>query len=210
MGEIHIDLFSTLDLVGQAPGDPGEDPDGFPFGGWQAPMFDDVVGHEVGAGLTGMEALLLGRRTYDIFAAFWPNQEDGVDGGIATLLNSVPKYVASRGTPALDWAGSEQLEPDLVSGVRELRERHAKVHVIGSLDLVQTLLHERLFDRLNLWVFPIVLGVGKRIFAGGEVPTNLTLAERPIVSTKGALLLRYALADGVPGAGDMRLADRGV
>jgi dihydrofolate reductase len=210
MGEIHIDLFSTLDLVGQAPGDPEEDPDGFPFGGWQAPMFDDVVGHEIGAGLTGMDALLLGRRTYEIFAAFWPHQEDGVDGGVATLFNSVPKYVASRGAPDLDWAGSELLGPDLESAVREVRERHAKVHVIGSLDLVQTLLHERLFDRLNVWVFPVVLGVGKKIFAGGEVPTNLTLAEPPIASTKGAVLLHYTLADGVPGAGNMRLEDRGV
>lgn len=210
MGEIHIDLFSTLDLVGQAPGDPDEDPDGFPFGGWQAPMFDDVVGREVGAGLTGMDALLLGRRTYDIFAAFWPHQEDGVDAGIATLFNSVPKYVASRGAPDLDWAGSELLGPDLVSAVREVRERHTQVHVIGSLNLVQTLLHDRLFDRLNLWVFPVVLGVGKKIFAGGVVPTNLALAEAPITSTKGAVLLHYTLADGVPGAGDMRLEDRGL
>jgi len=210
MGEIHIDLFSTLDHVGQAPGDPEEDPDGFPFGGWQAPMFDEVVGREVVAGLAGMDALLLGRRTYDIFAAHWPNQEDGVDSGLATQFNSVPKYVASRGTPDLDWAGSELLGADLVSAVRALRERHAKVHVIGSLDLVHTLLQERLFDQLNLWVFPVVLGVGKKVFAGGEVPTNLTLSEPPITSSKGAILLHYTLADGVPGAGDMRREDRGV
>jgi dihydrofolate reductase len=210
MGEIHIDLFSTLDHVGQAPGDPEEDPDGFPFGGWQAPMFDEAVGRDVVAGLAGMDALLLGRRTYDIFAAYWPNQESGVDSGLAMQFNSVPKYVASRGTPDLDWPGSQLLVSDLVSAVREIRERHAKVHVIGSLDLVHTLMQERLFDQLNLWVFPVVLGVGKKIFVGGEVPTNLTLSEPPITSSKGAVLLHYKPADGVPGAGDMRLEDRGV
>ncbi|WP_329089535.1 dihydrofolate reductase family protein [Streptosporangium sp. NBC_01469] len=149
MGTIHIDLFATLDPVGQAPGDPEEDPDGFPFGGWQAPLFDETVGRQVGAGMEGMDALLLGRRTYDIFAAFWPNQVDGADGGIATLFNGIPKYVASRGNPDLDWTGSTRLGPDLVSAVRELRDKHEHVHVIGSLNLVQTLLRERLFDRLG-------------------------------------------------------------
>ncbi|MET0930239.1 MAG: deaminase, partial [Aeromicrobium sp.] len=77
MGQIHIDLFTTLDLVGQAPGGPDEDPEGFPFGGWQAPLMDEEVGSDVGERLAGMDALLLGRRTYDIFAAYWPDQEDG-------------------------------------------------------------------------------------------------------------------------------------
>ncbi len=210
MGTIHIDLFATHDLVGQAPGSPDEDPDGFPFGGWQAPLFDETVGQYVGAGMQGMDALLLGRRTYDIFAAFWPNQADGVDSDVARLFNSIPKYVASRGKPDLDWAGSTQLGPDLVSAVRDLRDRHEHIHVIGSLNLVQTLLHERLFDRLDLWVFPIVLGVGKKVFDGGAVPANLTLLEPPVASSKGAVLLRYGLGAGIPGAGDMSRADRGV
>lgn len=210
MGTIHIDLFATLDLVGQAPGDPEEDPDGFPFGGWQAPVWDETVDRHVGAGMENMDALLLGRRTYDIFAAFWPDQADGVDGEIAALLNGVPKYVASRGTPNLTWAGSTHLGPDLVSAVRELRDRHEHIHVIGSLNLVQTLLHERLFDRLDLWIFPLVLGVGKKVFDGGTVPANLVLLEPPVTSPKGAVLLRYGLGAGVPGAGDMRREDRGV
>ncbi|GLX96553.1 dihydrofolate reductase family protein [Herbidospora sp. NBRC 101105] len=204
MGLIHIDLFATLDLVAQAPGTPEEDPDGgFPFGGWQAPLFDDTVGRHVGSGMAGMDALLLGRRTYDIFAAHWPYQTDGVDGGIATLFNGLPKYVASRGEPELGWAGSTLLGPDLAGAVREVRDRHEHVHVIGSLNLVQTLLRERLFDELNLWIHPIVLGVGKKVFDGGAVPANLTLLEPPVTSAKGAVLLRYGLAEGTPATGDM-------
>lgn len=210
MGQIHIDLFTPLDLVGQAPGDPYEDADSFPFGGWQAPLFDDVVAQEAAGGLASMDALLLGRRTYDIFAGFWPQQEGGVDGAIATMLNSLPKYVASRGTPQLDWSGSQLLGPDLVSAVREAQERHDEVHVIGSLNLTQTLLRERLFDRLNLWVFPIVLGVRKKIFQDGAMPFDLTLAAPPVASTKGAVMLKYALADGEAGAGDMRTEVRGA
>ena len=98
MGLIHIELFTTLDLVGQSPGGPDEDPAGFPFGGWQAPLLDEVAGAQIGAAYEGTDALLLGRRTYDIFAAYWPYQQ-GEDNQIATLFNSVPKYVASRGRP---------------------------------------------------------------------------------------------------------------
>lgn len=211
MGLLHIDLFATLDLVAQAPGGPDEDPEGdFEFGGWQAPLFDDVVGEQVVAGMTGLDALLLGRKTYDIFAAYWPGQEDGTDGSIARLFNQVPKYVASRGNPSLDWAGSTLLGPDLPDAVREVRARHSNVHVIGSLDLTQTLVAERLFDRLNLWLYPIVLGHGKKVFADGAIPTNLRLTEPPVTATSGAVLLRYALADGTPATGDMTRDDRGA
>jgi dihydrofolate reductase len=211
MGLIHIDLFATLDLVAQAPGGPDEDAEGgFEYGGWQAPLFDDVVGEQVGAGMEGLDALLLGRKTYDIFAAYWPHQEEGLDAPVSRLFNSVPKYVASRGNPALDWAGSTLLGSNLESAVRDVRDRHANVHVIGSIDLTQTLLTERLYDRLNLWVFPIVLGQGKKVFANGAIPTNLTLAEPPVTSKSGAVLLRYALADGTPVTGDMTLDDRGI
>src|SRR5215203_74647 len=99
MGLIHIELFATLDLVGQSPGGPDEDPVGFPYGGWQAPLLDDVTGAQVGAAYEGTDALLLGRRTYDIFAAYWPHQEGGEDNEIATLFNRVPKYVASAAGP---------------------------------------------------------------------------------------------------------------
>jgi len=210
MGLIDIELFATLDLVGQAPGGPDEDPEGFPFGGWQAPLIDEVTGAQVGAAYEDTDALLLGRRTYDIFAAYWPHQEGGEDGGIATLFNSVPKYVASRGKPDLSWAGSTQLGPDLAAAVREIRDRHGHTKVVGSLNLVQTLLREKLFDRLDLWVHPIVLGVGKKVFDGGAVPTNLTLLEPPVASGKGTVYLRYGLAPGTPETGDMSAPARGV
>jgi dihydrofolate reductase len=208
MGMIHIDLFTSLDGVAQAPGRPGEDTEGgFAFGGWQAPLIDEVVGEQVGAGMAGLDALLLGRKTYDIWADHWPHQEDGVDGGIAALFNRVPKYVASRGTPELGWAGSTQLGPDLPAAVREVRDRHEHVHVIGSVDLVQTLFAEHLFDKLTLWVYPIVLGAGKKVFAGGAVPSNLTLTEPAVTSPNGAVLLRYQLAEGTPATGDMSTRD---
>lgn len=207
MGLIHIELFSTLDLVGQAPGGPEEDPDGFRFGGWQAPLLDEYTGAQIAAAYKGTDALLLGRRTYDIFAAHWPYQEGGPDNDIATLFNSIPKYVASRGTPDLSWAGSSQLRPDLADEVREIRDRHENVKVVGSLNLVQTLVREKLFDRLDLWVHPIVLGVGKKVFDDGTLPTNLSLVEPPTAGPKGTVYLRYALAGGTPETGDMA-ADR--
>ncbi|CAN7465027.1 dihydrofolate reductase family protein [Arthrobacter sp. LjRoot78] len=200
MGLIHIDLFTTLDGVAQAPGGPDEDPaDGFEFGGWQAPLIDEVVGEQIQSGMAGMDALLLGRRTYDIFAAYWPHQH----GDIAQLFNRIPKYVASRQAPTLEWADSTLLGPDVAAGVRELRDRHENIHVIGSLNFVQTLFAEKLFDRLTLWVYPILLGSGKKVFADGVVPTNLTLIEPVLASPKGAVLQRYALAEGTPGVGDM-------
>jgi dihydrofolate reductase len=206
MGLIHIEVFATLDLVGQAPGGPDEDPIGFSFGGWQAPLIDEVAGAQVDAAYEGTDALLLGRRTYDIFAAFWPERDDE----FATLFNAIPKYVASRGRPQLSWAGSTQLGPDLAGAVREIRDRHEHVTVVGSLNLVQTLLREQLFDRLDLWVHPIVLGVGKKLFDDGAVPTNLALLEPPAASPKGTVFLRYGLAGGTPETGDMAAPDRGV
>ncbi|MEU2348791.1 dihydrofolate reductase family protein [Modestobacter sp. NPDC049651] len=211
MGLITIEMFATLDLVGQAPGGPEEDPDNdFPFGGWQAPLIDEVAGAQVAAAYEGTDALLLGRRTYDIFAGYWPHQEGGEDDDIATLFNSIPKYVASRGRPDLAWAGSTQLGPDLAAAVREVRDRHSDVKVVGSIDLVQTLLREKLFDRLDLWLHPVVLGVGKKVFAGGAVPTNLTLLQPPAASPTGAVYLRYGLAEGTPATGDMSAPDRGL
>ncbi|WGD36876.1 dihydrofolate reductase family protein [Lysinibacter sp. HNR] len=200
MGVIHIDLFTTLDGVAQAPGGPGEDTDnGFAFGGWQAPLIDEVVGQQVIAGMDGMDALLLGRRTYDIFAAYWPHEQ----GGIADLFNRLPKYVASRQQRDLNWAHSTVLGPDIAASVRELRDRHANIHVIGSLDFVQTLLAEQLFDRLTLWVHPILLGGGKKVFGSGTVPTSLRLLESAETSPAGVVRQRYAPVPGVPGVGDM-------
>jgi len=204
MGLIHIDLIMTLDGVAQAPGGPDEDPEGgFAFGGWQAPLSDGMVFEQVWAGMDGLDALLLGRRTYDIFAGYWPYQESGGAAGIARLFNSVPKYVASRHAPRLEWKHSSLLGADIASAVAEVRERHANVHVIGSLDLVQTLVAGGLFDRLSLWVYPVLLGVGKRALTERIVPSNLTLVEPAVTSPNGVVYVRYARADGTPSTGDM-------
>src|SRR5262249_33447943 len=154
VGRIQIDLFATVDLVAQAPGGRNEDPEGgFKFGGWQAPFPDEVVGEQIVAGIAAMDALLLGRKTYDIFAGYWPRKDDDFANGIAGKFNRVTKYVASRSTLNLEWAGTSQLGPDTATAVREIRDQHENLHVIGSLDFVQTLLTERLFDRLNLFVY---------------------------------------------------------
>jgi dihydrofolate reductase len=203
VGLVHIDLFTTLDGVAQAPGGPEEDPsDGFPYGGWQAPLIDDVTGQQIWDGMTGLDALLLGRRTYDIFASYWPRQDEAASP-IARLFNAVPKYVASRGRPQLTWSGSTLLRPDLAAEVHGLRERHEHVHVIGSVDLVQSLLAEDLFDVLTLWVHPIVLGQGKKVFPDGATPAALRLVEGPVASEKGTVLLRYAPTGAAPTTGDM-------
>ena len=200
MGRICIDLFTSLDGVAQAPGGPEEDEeDGFAFGGWQAPLIDEVVGEQVLSGISGMDALLLGRKTYDIFAGYWPEQQ----GEIADLFNRIPKYVATRQNIPLPWADSVPLGSNIAAAVQDLRRQHERIHVIGSLNFVQTLLAEQLFDQLTLWVHPILLGPGKRVFADGAVPTNLQLLEPAVTSPRGVVRLRYELVGGVPATGDM-------
>lgn len=201
MGTVRIDLFTSLDGVAQSPGGRDEDPQGgFAFGGWQAPLLDDVAGGWVQSGTEGMDALLLGRRTYGIFAEYWPRHDDS---GIGRLLNSIPKYVASRRGVPLPWERSTLLGPDLASAVRELRTRHERIHVIGSLDLVQTLLAERLADELTLWIHPIVLGAGKRVFEGGAAPAMLELLGPAATSPLGVVQLRYRILATEPPVGDM-------
>jgi dihydrofolate reductase len=203
-GRIQIDLFTTLDGVAQAPGGPEEDPEGgFAYGGWQAPLTGDTDGAQIIDGIRSMDALLLGRRTYDIFAGYWPHQLDGQDSEIARVFDSIPKYVASRGTPELGWRDSHLLGGDIAAELTALRDRHRDVHVIGSVDFARTLLAEGLFDRLNLWVYPIVVGAGKRLFEADGPPATLELLEPPAASEKGAVLLRYGYAGGTPATGDM-------
>ncbi|WP_449276924.1 dihydrofolate reductase family protein [Leucobacter sp. GX24907] len=204
-GRIVIDLFTTLDGVAQAPGGPEEDPsDGFRFGGWQAPHPDDMVGRTIMEGMHSMDALLLGRRTYDIFAGYWPRHGDSEVGRV---LNRIPRYVASRDSGMrLDWPGSTRVGDALAAEIAGLREQHEEVHVIGSLDLVQTLVAERIWgssdaDEMRLWVYPVVLGEGRRIFPAGAAPSNLHLIEPPVSGSAGAVLLRYASLPGEPEIG---------
>jgi len=203
-GRIVIDLFTTIDGVSQAPGGPDEDTSGgFRFGGWQAPFEDEVLGEDIGAGIRRMDALLLGRRTYDIFAAYWPHHTTGPEGFIGQHFDDIPKYVASRAGLEPGWQGTTVLDADRLSAeVDALRDRHVETHVIGSIDLVQTLLREGLFDELKLWVYPIVLGEGKKVFPDGAAPARLRLLEPAVTGPTGALLLRYA-PDGAVETGDM-------
>ena len=139
MGTLIVTEFVTLDGVAQAPGAPEEDQeDGFAFGGWQAPLIDEESGEVMFEAAKGMDALLLGRKTYDIFAGYWPNAPKEIP--FTDLLNGVPKYVASRSlTEPLSWSGSTVLDGDLAEAITEVKARHREVHVIGSLDLLQSL-----------------------------------------------------------------------
>jgi dihydrofolate reductase len=201
MGKLVVTEFVTLDGVGQAPGGPDEDPDGgFVHGGWQAPLLDEEAGRVVFEHASSMDALLLGRRTYEIFADYWPTAPEEMP--FTRLLNGVPKYVASRTlTEPLAWPGSTLVAEDLAAGVTALKERHEEVHVIGSLDLVQSLLRSGLVDRLELWQYPLLLGRGKRVFAEGTAPTALRLTES-VTYPNGTLHLVYETA-GQPTYGDM-------
>jgi len=188
MGIIAVDLFITLDGVYQAPGAPDEDREGgFEFGGWQGAYFDDESGESIGAGIDRLQALLLGRKTYDIFAGYWPNAGDDP---IAVKFNAVPKFVASHTLTEPSWAGTTVLM-DVATEVAAIRDRFDEIHVIGSGDLVQTLLEEHLVDRLNLWVYPITFGTGKRLWTDRLVPSAFKLVESPKVFPKGAISLVY-------------------
>jgi dihydrofolate reductase len=201
MGKLVVTEFVTLDGVAQAPGGPDEDRDsGFTHGGWQAPLVDQESGDAMFERAKSMDALLLGRKTYEIFASYWPNAPEEIP--FTGLLNGVPKYVASRTlTGPLAWHRSDLLAGDLAESVTDIKGRHDEVHVIGSLDLVQSLLRLGLVDRLNLWQYPLLLGSGKHVFADGTVPTALHLTES-VIYPNGTLQLTYETA-GIPTYGDL-------
>src|SRR5687768_2899190 len=160
MGIIAADLFLTLDGVYQAPGGRDEDREGdFAFGGWQAPYTDDATGDSIMSSIERTDALLLGRRTYDIFAAFWPFQP--AEDPVAAKFAAIPKYVVSRTLQDPSWADTTVL-PD-AAAVGRLRDEFDEVHTWGSGVLLRSLLAEGLLDRLNLWMYPIALGTGKRL-----------------------------------------------
>ena len=200
MGALVVTMFTTLDGVVQGPGGPEEDRGGgFAYGGWQAPLLDEKSGKIMTDHIAGVEALLLGRRTYESFAAYWPQQPAG--NPIAARLNDVPKFVASRRLGSVGWANSRLLQGEVAEAVARLKGEFGRVDVIGSGELVQTLLGNELVDRLNLWVYPVLLGVGKRLFAEGTVPTALRLVESATFP-KGAVHLIYERA-GKPTFGSM-------
>ena len=201
MGKLIVTEFVTLDGVAQAPGAPDEDRESdFAHGGWQAPLVDQESGDAMFVRARSMDALLLGRKTYEIFANYWPTAPEEIP--FTGLLNGVPKYVASRTLAGpLTWEGSTLLAGNLAESITAVKERHDEVHVIGSLDLVQSLLRFGLVDRLNLWLYPLLLGRGKQVFGGGTIPTALRLTES-VTYPNGTLQLAYETA-GVPTYGNM-------
>lgn len=188
MGELTVDMFVTLDGVVQGPGAPDEDAeDEFRHGGWQGPYMDDESGARITENIERMDALLLGRKTYDIFSGYWPNQPKGP---ISTKLNEAPKYVASRTLKTVDWQNSSLIKGDVAATVPKMKNEHDEIHTLGSANLVQTLLQYDLVDRFYLWIYPVVLGEGKRLFAEGAVPSALKL-EQTAGFPKGAVMAEY-------------------
>lgn len=189
MRELIVSTFLTLDGVMQAPGGPGEDDDGgFAHGGWSVTYWDEVMGEVMTDAMSTPFDLLLGRRTYDIFAAHWPNasEEDG-----AKPLNDATKYVASRSHPTLAWGPSVLIEGDAAEAIAALKAGYGPaLLVLGSGNLIQTLLRHDLVDQFSLWVFPLVIGSGKRLFADGTIPAALKLVDST-VSTTGVVMGTY-------------------
>lgn len=194
MGELHVNMNVTLDGVIQANGGPSEQDGDFEYAGWERPYWDEESGGQIDEDVAASDALLLGRTTYDIFRGYWPFH---TDTPIGAAFDKVPKYVASRGEPELSWAGSTQLT-DAATQVRELRERHELIHTWGSGDLLQTLFAEGLVDQVNLWMCPVVIGAGKRIFPEGTTPSRYEPAEPPRSFPSGVTLVRLRRLDGPP------------
>jgi dihydrofolate reductase len=192
VGIIVANLFMTLDGVYQAPGGREEDTEGaFDFGGWQAPVSDEEGGASIAAEISRMDALLLGRKTFEIFASYWPHQS----GDIADALNRVPKFVVSATLANPGWEGTTVL-PDAQAAGR-LRDEYGQVHMFGSGVLIRSLLAAQVLDRLHLWLYPVTLGQGKRLFDAGTVPATFRLAEPARSFPKGAVSLVYEPAGGV-------------
>ena len=189
MRKLIVSTFLTLDGVMQAPGGPGEDDSGgFTYGGWSVNYWDEQMGQAMGDYMGTRFDLLLGRRTYEIFAAYWPNATDNPG---AKPLNDATKYVASRSRPMLEWSESVLIEGDASEGVAALKKEDGpELQVHGSGNLIQTLMRHNLVDQYRLWVFPLVIGSGKRLFSEGTVPSALQLIDST-VSTTGVVIGTY-------------------
>jgi dihydrofolate reductase len=189
MRDLMVTTFLTLDGVMQAPGGPEEDESGgFEYGGWSVNYWDDRMAEFMGGVMGVPFDLVLGRRTYDLFAAYWPTAPEEAGG---KPLNDATKYVASRGRLPLTWDRSVLLEGDAAEAVAELKRGDGpQLQVHGSGNLVQTLMRHNLVDRYHLWVFPVVVGSGKRLFADGTIPAALRLVDTT-VSTTGVVIGTY-------------------
>jgi dihydrofolate reductase len=199
MRKLITTTFLTLDGVMQAPGGPGEDDSGgFAHGGWSVNYWDDKMTEIMGEATSKPFAMVLGRKTYDIMADYWPTapEESG-----AKVFNDATKYVASRSDRALEWANSVLIDGDAADGLAALKKEDGpELQVHGSADLIQSLLRHNLVDEYRLWVFPLVIGSGKRLFANGTIPAGLRLVDQK-VSTTGVVIGTYEQAgEIVPGS----------
>jgi dihydrofolate reductase len=206
MRKINVTTFMSLDGVMQAPGGPNEDPTGgFMFGGWTAPHFDPSLGGAMGEIFSRPFDLLLGRKTYDIFAAHWPYVADP-NNPIAGLFNGVTKYVASRSNPKLAWQNSQLLGEDIVASLQQIKRGDGPdLLVQGSSDLLQTLWQHHLIDGFTVLIFPLLLGRGKRLFGDGAIPAGLRLVKSQAYPT-GVIVATYA-PDGEVKTGDFQLTE---
>ena len=197
MRKIFVQTFVTLDGVMQAPGGPEEDTSGgFAYGGWTFPFMDDFAGKIMVEQFSRPFDLLLGRVTYDIFAGYWPKQDD-TNNPIAAAFNKVTKYVASHERIDLPWKNSVLLTGDVAAEIKKLKAQDGpEFQVIGSGNFVQTLLKNDLVDELRLMTFPITLGKGKKLFAEGTIPAAFTLTESQ-TSPKGVIIATYRRAGEV-------------
>jgi dihydrofolate reductase len=188
MRELIVNTFLTLDGVMQAPGGPEEDPDGgFEHGGWSFGYWDEQMQKVMGESMSKPFDLVLGRKTYGIFAAYWPHTDDPG----AEPLNKATKHVASTTLKEVEWENSKLIEGDVAEGVRTLKQKDGpELQVHGSANLIQTLLEHGLIDEFRLWTFPLVLGKGKRLFDGGTVPAGLELTSSQVSST-GVTIASY-------------------
>jgi dihydrofolate reductase len=194
MRKLVVGTFLTLDGVMQAPGGPDEDRDGgFRHGGWLVPYFDEKFAAIMTEWTTQAGAFLLGRKTYEMFAASWPKATDPADEN-ATALNTLPKYVASRTLDRVTWNNSHVLKGDVAEEVQKLKAQDGgEIQVHGSGDLLQTLLRHDLIDTFRIWHFPVVLGTGKHLFGEGTIPRSFRLVETQQTAT-GAVLHVYERA----------------
>lgn len=196
MRRLIVLSFVTLDGVMQAPGGPEEDPTGgFKYGGWTVSYWDDFLGGVVDEQMANPFDLLLGRKTYEIFAAYWPYvKSDDPDGPIAGKLNSAQKYVASTTLQKLDWNNSTLIKGGIVPEIKKLKQQDGpELQVHGSSNLIQTLLKHDLIDEFRLKIFPVTLGTGKRLFGNGTIPEGLKLIDSR-TSTTGVIVATYERA----------------
>jgi len=199
--------FLTLDGVMQGPGGPDEDRSGgFAHGGWSVGYWDEAMGEVITAWTARADALLLGRTTYEIFAAHWPHVPD--EDPVGAVLNRIPKYVASTSLKTVVWNNSTLLQGDVPEAVAALKDAQGgEIQVHGSAGLLQTLIERDLIDEYRLWTFPVLLGSGKRLFDAGTVPAGLELIDSTTFST-GVVVSRYRRAGEIR-SGEFAVDERG-